>query len=76
MGACLRALAAVLHLGIIVKGATWYRFFGAGESMARAAEEGRWYPAIVTTAKVARSLGRVSVPARPEAAEAAGRLQL
>ena len=50
VGACLSALAAVLHLGIIVKGATWYRFFGAGESMARAAEAGRLYPAIVTTA--------------------------
>ncbi len=44
----LSALAAILHLGIIVNGAGWYRFFGAGEAMARAAEKGRWTPAIVT----------------------------
>lgn len=47
---CLSAAAAVLHLLIIVKGARWYRFFGAGERMARAAEAGRAYPAVVTVA--------------------------
>lgn len=45
---CLSAIAATLHLAIIVKGAAWYRFFGAGERMARAAEKGRWTPALVT----------------------------
>ena len=50
VGACLSALAALLHVGIIVGGANWYRFFGAGERMARACEQGRWYPAIITAA--------------------------
>jgi len=45
---CLSASAALLHLAIIVKGPAWYRFFGAGERMARAAEQGRWKPALVT----------------------------
>ena len=48
VGALLSFVAAVLHLGIIVGGPAWYRFFGAGERYARAAAEGRWYPAIVT----------------------------
>ncbi|MEQ1551109.1 hypothetical protein [Sphingorhabdus sp.] len=30
-------------------GPDWYRFFGAGEDMARAAEQGRWIPAILTS---------------------------
>lgn len=50
VGAFLSALAALLHVGIIVGGARWYRFFGAGQAMARACEQGRWYPAIVTSA--------------------------
>lgn len=49
VAACLSAIAALLHVGIIVGGASWYRFFGAGERMASAAAAGRWYPAIVTT---------------------------
>ena len=48
VAACRSAIAAILHLGVIVNGADWYRFFGAGEAMARAAEQGRWYPALVT----------------------------
>lgn len=40
--------AALLHLGIIVGGPDWYRFFGAGEPMAVMSEQGLWYPAIVT----------------------------
>lgn len=40
--------AALLHIGIIVGGADWYRFFGAGEPMAVMSEQGLWYPAIVT----------------------------
>jgi len=52
-GAALSALAAVLHLGCILFGAPWYRFFGAGERMARLAEAGSWYPTAVTSAIVA-----------------------
>ena len=48
LGALLSALAASLHLAIIVKGGPWYRFFGAGEEMARMAEAGRWLPTLVT----------------------------
>jgi len=55
-GAFLSATAALLHVGIIIRGAAWYRFFGAGERMARAAEQGRRYPAIVTAA-IATVLG-------------------
>jgi hypothetical protein len=49
-GAALSAIAALLHLGIIAGGPAWYRFFGAGERMARAAEQGRAYPTLVTLA--------------------------
>ncbi|WP_322404044.1 hypothetical protein [Massilia luteola] len=48
VGALLSAVAALLHLGIIAGGPAWYRFFGAGERFARAAAQGRRYPAIVT----------------------------
>ena len=48
VGAALSAIAGLLHLAIIIGGGPWYRFFGAGESMARAAEAGRRYPALVT----------------------------
>lgn len=41
--------AALAHMGCIVFGGDWYRFFGAGEQMARMAEQGLWYPAIVTS---------------------------
>ena len=47
-GALLSAIAALLHLAIIAGGPAWYRFFGAGERMARAAAQRRWYPALVT----------------------------
>lgn len=40
---------AALHLGIVVAGAPAYRFFGAGDGMARAAEAGSWRPAVITT---------------------------
>ena len=56
IGGALSAVAAILHLAIIVGGAAWYRFFGAGEVMARAAEQGRRYPAVVTAA-IAALLG-------------------
>lgn len=41
-------LAALAHVGCIVFGADWYRFFGAGEQMAQMAAQGLWYPTIVT----------------------------
>ena len=47
-GALLSAVAALLHLGIVAGGPAWYRFFGAGERFARAAEQGRLYPTVVT----------------------------
>jgi hypothetical protein len=40
--------AALLHIGCIMGGPDWYRFFGAGEQMARAAEQGQWMPTIIT----------------------------
>ncbi|WP_394200332.1 hypothetical protein [Shewanella waksmanii] len=49
LGAIFSAIAALAHLGCIVFGATWYRFFGAGEQMAQMAEQGLWYPSIVTS---------------------------
>ena len=55
-GSYLSATAAMLHIGIIINGASWYRFFGASEAMARAVERGRHYPAIVT-ATIALVLG-------------------
>lgn len=42
-------LAALAHIGCIVFGADWYRFFGAGEQMAHMAEQGLWYPTLVTS---------------------------
>ncbi len=48
LGALLSALAAAAHIGIIIGGAAWYRFFGAGEQFAVASEQGKIYPAVVT----------------------------
>ncbi|MGX5913222.1 hypothetical protein ACR0ST_00620 [Aliidiomarina sp. Khilg15.8] len=42
-------MAALAHVGCIVFGGDWYRFFGAGEQMALMAEQGLWYPTIVTS---------------------------
>lgn len=50
LGGILSALAAVLHVAVIAGGPSWYRFFGAGEAMARAAERGSSTPALVTLA--------------------------
>lgn len=46
--AALNALAALLHLGCIAFGASWYRFMGAGEQMAQMALNGDWHPTVVT----------------------------
>ncbi|CAA9321878.1 MAG: hypothetical protein AVDCRST_MAG89-1678, partial [uncultured Gemmatimonadetes bacterium] len=47
-GGALTGAAALLHVGIILGGPDWYRFFGAGEQMARLAARGSIYPTIVT----------------------------
>ena len=47
-GGALSAIAALLHVAIIFGGPDWYRFFGAGEAMARAAERGSARPALIT----------------------------
>jgi len=46
----LSLLVAILHIAIVIAGAEWYRFFGAGEQMAKMAEQGSLIPAIVTLA--------------------------
>lgn len=45
----LNFIAAALHIAIIIGGAEWYRFFGAGEELAVMAEAGMRYPAFVAT---------------------------
>ncbi len=40
--------ASLLHLACIFIGPNGYRFLGAGEEMARAAERGAWFPTIIT----------------------------
>ncbi|QMW21668.1 hypothetical protein [Sandaracinobacteroides saxicola] len=47
-GGVLSAAAAILHVGVIFGGPSWYRFFGAGEAMARMAERGAWQPTVIT----------------------------
>ncbi len=47
--ACGTAAAALLHVAIMLGGAEWYRFFGAGEGMARLARSGSVYPTVVTS---------------------------
>ena len=48
IGGLLSAAASALHLAVIVGGPAWYRFFGAGEGMARMAERGDWRAAAIT----------------------------
>ncbi len=47
-GGVLSALASLLHLACIIGGPAWYRFFGAGEAMARLAARGSIRPTIIT----------------------------
>ena len=47
-GGCLSLAASALHLAVMAGGADWYRFFGAGEAMARAAERGSPMPTLLT----------------------------
>ena len=56
IGGLLSALASLLHLGVIAGGPEWYRFFGAGEELASAAERGSLRPALITLA-IAAILG-------------------
>lgn len=49
IAAALSFLASLLHIATILGGANWYRFFGAGERMAKLAESGSLHPAIVTS---------------------------
>ena len=48
MAALLSAIAALLHLGILIGGPAWYQFFGAGRRMVRLAQAGSWYPPLIT----------------------------
>jgi hypothetical protein len=47
-GGGLSLAAAALHVAVIFGGPDWYRFFGAGEAMARAAERKAWQPTVIT----------------------------
>ena len=49
LGAVSSAIAALAHLGCIIFGGDWYRFLGAGEQMASLADNGDWYPSMVTS---------------------------
>ena len=49
IGAVLNAIIAALHVGCIYFGATWYRYMGAGEGMAKLAEKGSAKPTIITS---------------------------
>jgi hypothetical protein len=48
LAALFSGAAALAHIGIVLGGPNWYRFFGAGESMARLAASGSWYPTLIT----------------------------
>ncbi|WP_284207559.1 hypothetical protein [Thalassotalea eurytherma] len=52
LGAIFSAVAALAHLGCIIFGGDWYRFFGAVEQMAKMAEAGDSHPTIVTSVLV------------------------
>lgn len=48
IAAALSLLAALMHVGVIIRGPSWYHLFGAGDRFVRAAKAGRWFPAVVT----------------------------
>ena len=50
IGGALSVAAALLHIACLIGGPDWYRFFGAGEGMARAAARGDWQPTLITLA--------------------------
>ena len=47
-GVILSFTAALLHLGCIIFGASWYRIMGAGENMAKMAQQGLLEPTLIT----------------------------
>lgn len=47
-GGILSGIASILHLCCIIGGPPWYRFFGAGERIARMAERGSIEPILIT----------------------------
>lgn len=49
IGAGFSAVAAAMHIGCIFYGASWYRFFGAGERMAQLSLEGSLIPTYITS---------------------------
>ena len=48
IGGLLSVAASLLHIGCIIGGPDWYRFFGAGEAMATMAEQGLMMPTLLT----------------------------
>ena len=48
IGGLLSVAASLLHIGCIIGGPEWYRFFGAGEAMATMAEQGSITPTLLT----------------------------
>ncbi|MEN9867998.1 MAG: hypothetical protein RL748_3588 [Pseudomonadota bacterium] len=48
IAAAMSGTASLLHIAIIFGGASWYRFFGAGERFARATERGQVWQHVVT----------------------------
>ena len=47
-GGWLSAAASLLHIGCIIGGEKWYRFFGAGEEIAMAVAAGKMWPHLLT----------------------------
>lgn len=48
VAAILDMTAALLHVGCILGGPSWYRFFGAGERIAQMAEKRHIWPTVLT----------------------------
>lgn len=42
-------IAVALHIGCIIFGSSWYRFFGAGEQMVTLSERGSVKPTVITS---------------------------
>lgn len=45
----LSAITVALHIGCIIFGGSWYRFFGAGEKIAVLSERGSVKPTVITS---------------------------
>ena len=57
LAAILSFAVAALHVGVIAGGAPAYRYFGAGEAFAQAAESGQAWPALATAGVTAVFVG-------------------